>query len=523
MWMLWSLWCGIVAAQGLDEWFPPTPLDVAEVKEILTPARLGTAAQRYDAVTASAQVDRDRQIVAAARGIEVSETRIPVALQRYATILLPLLRRGRPDRVHDWFVAEHVGLPQAPERAGLFVTGSEANAADLVAELIEELGPETPFAVATQEEEGTIVGVVVALRDPVAFDPFPRVVTPGATVRIPGTVLDSKEVYALSVQGEGVEVETYPLEGKGTFDVEFGLPAKPGIYRVALTAFKKRRLPDQPFFFSMYAGKPAPDSLILPDFGSDRQLTLEAFEASIVAQVNAARARHGLGPLQEVGEANTIRTLIADLPKNERAAARFLSKALDRDPLPGQPHGIWQAAFGAGYHSAASTAWAWSTNPALRKTVLNKDFDRIIVGAQRTETGGWRSAAVFIASSADDSQREVAYKQLQRRWTGDTDPVPAPRLQARLDELATQIATGKTKFKKGSKELSKVFKDTSLLQGAATSYMLVVPPGEAVDTSGMNLAPSAKHLAVGFATGDLGDGRGFTYSVLVLIAAADAK
>ncbi|MEM6929069.1 MAG: hypothetical protein AAF602_19175, partial [Myxococcota bacterium] len=77
------VWCWAVAlssAQGIDEYFPTAPLDVAAVEQVLTPERLGEAARTYDSSIPSAEVDRDRRILAEARGVPLAKLKVSKAL-----------------------------------------------------------------------------------------------------------------------------------------------------------------------------------------------------------------------------------------------------------------------------------------------------------------------------------------------------------------------------------------------------------------------------------------------------------
>ncbi|MEO0600537.1 MAG: hypothetical protein AAF211_03820 [Myxococcota bacterium] len=519
------VWCWAVAlasAQGIEKYFPTTPLDVAAVEQVLTPERLGEAARTYDTAALSAEVDRDRRILAEARGVPLAKLKVSKALDRYAEIVLAMYRLGRPDRVHSWFVAEHVGLPQSPWARGTFAASGETAVIDVVREYVKDLPESSQVAVATEELDGGLVGIVVTIEDAVAFDAFPRVVEPGATVRIPGTVLEGKETYSLSVQREGIEVEEYPLEGEGAFDVEFAAPKAPGIYRVAMTAFEKNRLPEQPFFFSLYVGVEPPVGLTLPDFGSDREMTREAFEAKLGEALTTMRASYDLPPLAVAGNPERLREMIDSVPDNERAAVRFMSRELEKDPLPGESHGLWQSVMGAGFHSAASTAWAWTSHPRSRSYLLDPGYDRVVIGVTSKERSGWLSAAILVAPADDASLRDTARAMLAKRWPDKAGPKPAPELETALDLVAADVAAGKMKTDKALKQFQKIVKTGVLIQGAATSYILVVPPGGSPDLDGMNLPPSMGHLAVGFASGDLGDKRGITYGVLFVIAADEA-
>jgi len=513
------IWTCLAVARGADV-FPDIRLDKAQVEAVWTPEILGPPARTYDGTRVSPRVDRNRRILAAARGDDVGEIEVSDALARYAELFLAMRRSGVPDRVYYWLAAEHVGLANAPFGLGTFVAGNEEVAADLVKQLIAKAEDGASLAVATEDVEGGMAGVVVQADLSVAFEPFPRVVEPGRTLRIPGAVLDKRLDYALWVENTGTQVDLYPLEGDGPFDVEFAVPKEPGAYRIAMSAFEKKRLPDQAFFFTAYVGTDPPAALELPDFGAP-ETSIAEFETTLLATVNAERARHGLSPLTRSGDASTVRELLDGMPEGERALVRYLDRFVSQDPLPSVPHGQWGIVFGTRSASARSTAFTWVEHPVWRSRLLDDQFDRIVLGARTLGDGTYQVIGVLVAPADDGSLRDEAARQLTGRWPSG-EPKPAPVLQKELDWLAEDVASGRLKTKKFSKGMQKVF-DKGLIEGAASSWMTVVPPGGQVETAPMKIAPDADSLAVGFASGDLGGGEGFTYGVVIVVTAKGAR
>lgn len=525
MWSCLLVWLSTVGgADSLEDYFPATPIDGATVTTILTPEILGAAATQYDARRASAAVDRNRTILATATGVEVAEVVVPEALQRFAELRLAVARHGKTDWVHSWFLAEHVGLPAAPRVVTTFVSGTEEGAAEMVEEVLREVGKK-PAAVATADLEEAdrsgFVGLVVVLDGVVDFEPFPRVVAPGASVRIPGTVLDAGSRYALYVQGEGTDVSEYPLEGDGAFDIEFQVPKTPGVYRVAMTRFEKRKMPDQPFFFSLYVGVDPPVAPRAQQETLHDPADLDGFEEELVRSVNRERAKFGLDPIARASDGSRMRSMLAELPDGERARVRHIRRELSRDPLPGEPHGTWDAAFGNGHLGADLMAWTWVQHPSLRDALLHPNQERMIVGVQHRDWG-FQGAAVFVQSAAEQGTvRSEAWAALAARW-GEGGPQPAPKLEAALTELAERLASGQLKTKKFGKELDKIFARRDLVEGQASANMWVVPPNHEVDVANMPVPPWGTHLAIGSATGTMGEKRGYTYAVLVAVISKKA-
>lgn len=519
--LLWCWWIAVGWAQGLEEFFPPEPIGGTSVAEVLTPEVLGSPATTYDTTAASAVVDRDRRIMAQVTGQDAGDVVVSHALHRYTQLRLAVARRGDADRVHSWFIAEHVGLPQEPRALGTFVAGSEEGAAEIVAQFLEGLEKNAPVAVATADIDNGLVGMVCVLEGAVAFEPFPRVVEPGAEVRIPGTLLESGGTYALYVQMEGPEVAVYPLEGDGAFDVHFQVPQTPGVYRVAMTRYEKRRSPDQPFFFSMYAGVEPPTTVLFHDNALDDPADLAGFEDQLLKSLNAERARYDLGALERVGDAAPVRELLDNVPEGERARVRYLRKALERDPMPDVAHGVWGAVFGWEHGSAEAMSWAWTHHPSVRLQVLDPEMGLVSLGAVHRRSGFGAAAVLVAPTEGASSLREEAWNQLASRWP-EGGPQAAPQLEAELAALAERVATGKLKMKKFGKAMDKLFERRDLVQGQSTANIWMVPPGQEVDVSNLSVPPWARQLAIGVASGDP-DGKGYTYGVVLAVISAKAQ
>ena len=127
-------------------------------------------------------------------------------------------------------------------------------------------------------------------------------VEPGSAVRIPGTVLDGDATYSLMVTTDTAEVQHYPLEGEGAFDLEFPLPEAPGRYRVTMGRYEKGRLPREPVLLHpVRRGGSAPTTAVVPEFGSDVELPPADLEGRLLELLNAEREHHGLPPLEAGG------------------------------------------------------------------------------------------------------------------------------------------------------------------------------------------------------------------------------
>jgi hypothetical protein len=523
---MWSAVLLAAAASGQDsmeDWFPTAPLTPAVLQERLTDEVLGPTATTYDHTkrTATLQDPVARRLEREALGERADALEAPDALRCYAKAALRLMRAGPLESYHQWILAEHCGLAQAPYVIGEFYANHEPGLTQSVNSLLKALDPDIrAVAVAVESaDDGLTVGLIFGLFGTIAFEPFARVTEPGAVVRIPGTVLEAGGDYVLYVSTDGPEVREYPLEGQGAFDIEFPLPEVPGPYRVAMSRHEEGSLPDDPFFFTLYAGVDPPE-VAVPDFGSDLDAPAEAVEAKVVEAINEDRLRHGLEPLAVAGSPSLMRSLLADMPTTERAAWRYLRREMSRDPLPGESHGLWVPGISTNSRSAAAASWMLLEHPAFRRATLSPTMDRLVLGVHQLDDG-LRVALVTVEPPPDAaSASEAAREQLTSRWPSGA-PQPAPRLEAALNDLAARVASGELKQKKLSGELKKLTKK-GLVRGGMQSVAYFVPPGEVVDTSDIALADWAKHLAIGGATGDLGTGDGISYAVTLVLAAQNA-
>jgi len=526
-----SLATGLPAAaeddNPLDAFFPPIRLDLAQSTEHLTAAQLGPGAQRYGQTddTDTLGTELERQVEAALLGDRAEELAASSALRKYTHDLLSLCRVGQPMEIHQWFLAEHAGLVHPPSTLGMF-TGGEDEASD-IAEFIQPLVREalkddrvSAVVVHLDPIEGGYAGLVTTSRTSIDFEPFDRVYEPGATATIPGTVLSSRERYQLFIAYPGTEVRTYDLGGEGAFDIEIPLPEEPGAYRVAMARVQKQRAPDSPFFFTLYVGQPAPSSFNFQAPMQTLQSTLEATEDDFLAKVNDARAAYGLSRLQPAGSREGLRDILASAPEKEFARYRYLTQAFSADPAPEIPHGPWASTWSQGV-SSADAAWMALQHPVSRSVLLDERAASVRIGGQATDHGYWMAATLMHAAAEAGATRQQATETLAAKWK--KTPAPAPDLQAELDALATRVVGGSIDIKKAFKEIGKLRKDSTLLGGSVTMAAVAGTPAQPPDLSDISLAPGAKYLAIGEASGDFGSGNGLQQTLLIIVTATNAQ
>jgi hypothetical protein len=373
------------------------------------------------------------------------------------------------------------------------------------------------------EEEGLTHGTFWTLRGEIDFESFPRTMAAGERVSIPGLSLSKKKQYGLWVSFGGTEVKEFPIHGAdGRFDIEVPLPDEPGVYRVAMSSRKKRRMPDSPFFFSLYVGVDPPTSYTSPLAGTDDlAVPLEDFESDVVDSINAARVAAGLEPLTPIEVRPAMRAIVSDAPKMEFARYRYYSRRLNDDPLPGEPHGLWHPTFANG-RLASDAAWLALEHPISRSALLDPKVVSVAFGA--ADRGDIRSILLVPMEAVPDalSARDQAFADLSSRMSSK-GAKEAPKLEAELSAVAAKIASGKMPFKKFFTPVRKLAKEGSLISGAVNGTALAVPPGQTGDVSDFEIPAGSRYLAVGSAVGDLGKKGGVQYTVLLVVVAKKAK
>lgn len=514
----------------LETAFPDRPVLPETAEELLTAELLGPAATTYDARTRTVEgvdplaVAVEQQIL----GSSYERLLAPDSLRRFAEVMGVLLREGRPMDTQRMFVAEHVGLSDVPYSSGYFMSsGTDADAiAKLVGPMVkDDLRDDDVRAIAVSvgedEVTGFTVGSVWILRGEIDFEPFARRWEPGERASIPGLQVSARNRYALWVSFGGTEVRQFPIEGAdGRFDIEIPLPEEPGVYRVAMSVQKKRRMPDNPFFFSLYVGVDPPAAYTSPlQVGDDVAGELGDWEDRVVAAINAARDGFGLAALELV-QRDEIREIVEGAPVKDFARFRYFSRRLKEDPLPDVPHGLWHPTFSSGV-LPADVAWVALEHPISRSALLDEGVDRLVFGAAPLGVG--RTILLIatepppdVASAADRAREEVA-----GRVSGGLKP--AVKLEAELDAIAAKIAKGKMPFRNYFGPIKALSRKGKVVSGGIGATALVVSPGGTVDLSQLQLPGGARYLAVGDAMGDLGRGDGIQYTVLVVVVSTWAK
>ncbi|MFZ5480784.1 MAG: hypothetical protein ACOZNI_28750 [Myxococcota bacterium] len=515
----------------MTDLFPERPLTYEEAAGWLVPANIGPPAKSYDQTTYTAAAASPEELAIEKAVLAGVGDPAPDSLRRFGRLELALRRQGTTHNLIRWFLAEHVGLATVPVQLGQFYTSSSdpEHVRSVVAGTIER-DPELRSVAVTLEHDAAQdlwVGLVHGLYAAARFEPFPRVYRPGAVAVVPGTLLDKAEQYAIYVSFPGTEVRAFPLAGHGAFDVEIPLPSEPGVYRVAMNRQKKHELPDSAFFFSLYVGREPPTALDLPSLGMPEVADAGSPEATFLAAVNAYRARYQRAPLEYADRSADMRTLLAGLPERPLALWRYVRQISRRDPLPGLPHGGWAPAFTDG-RSPEEAAWSAIEHPITRDVFLSDGYAQLTAGALTSPRDGAVRILAFAVAPADDVNvaREAAAAELRRRWPAGVTPTAAPKLQARLDVVAAEIASGKRSMGGAMKDLKGIVSDAmkaGLVKGGATWTVTALPPGQ--DVALETLAPTndLRAFAVGAARGDLGRKDGFQYVVLVVVLAGGAE
>lgn len=522
---------GAATAGEMEDWFPRTLLEPARAEALLTADRLGPPAETFDSrTTTDDAVDPFvKAVEEAAFGAALDRVRAPDALRRYGEIMLQLYREGQPLQMHRLFVADHVGLWDVPYPSQTFMTGSNdvADVARLVKPALDAEARRGRVAVTLHrdEAEAVWVGMVWRMDERLGFESFSRVYEPGESLTIPGVQVDGKTRYSLWMTQPGTDVLEVPIEGvDGRFDLRLTMPEEPGVYRISLSVQKKRRMPDNPFFFSVYVGVQPPTAFESPIQAADDELdSSEEWEERLTSALNAVRVGYGLSPMEVMDKgAPRMRHILRETPEREQAAFRYLTRQLRADPLPEEPHGLWHPAFVGGF-APSDTLWMVMENPISRATLLAPECVSLALGVVR-QSGSEVRSALFVAMEAPpdaESAADLAFASISERAAKElTSP---PKLTRALTDIAEAVAAGKISFKRAQKEVGLVFKKTDYVGGSAGMYFLATPAGQEPDVSEFELPRGAKYLAIGHGVGDMGGGDGVQWAVLVLVASTKAK
>lgn len=528
--MFAPLLAAVAQAGELGDYLPREPLTTARAVELLAADRIGPPATRYDEQTTSPGAATTAE-QAVERALDLGPLTPCDAHRRFNRLLLSLRLAGTPQTPHLWFLAEHVGMAGVPDEIVEFVVPSgdpEAAAEQVRASILQaRRDPDVRSVAVTLADDpahpGMWVGIVTVFVATARFEPFPRTLAPGQVAVVPGTLLDDRERYGLYVTFPGREVREFPLAGAGAFDIEVPTPTEPGPYRVAMSRIRKRSMPDDPFFFTLYVGVQPPLTFEPQDWGDSGVTTgdPDIVEQQFVDALDAGRAAAGVPELDPIDGSAALRALLAGVPDgSERKRIRYLTQALERDPLPGVPHGAVQAVFGSGY-SGGEAAWEVLEHPISRGSVLDPEFTVVAVGAV-SRPGGLATdvlAVLTVPATPAASSRQRVWEALAARWTGGP-PSAAPNLEAALDGLADQLASGKLSFDAISGKIKSIAKKVGMTQGYGV-WAYQVATGDLPDISKVSIDPRMRVLAIGDAHGTSTGGVGTT--VLVVVVAPQAQ
>lgn len=525
--LLLSLMAPSMAPAGsMQDWLPATSLTPEQSAVQLSAEALGPPARSYDHTSRSlgaASADA-RAVEALALGKRADALAAPDSLRRYGELSLQARQSGELHAIHEWFLAEHVGLAMLPHVLGWFVCGEDVAAASAqVKEMVGDLLDDDELqAVAVTlhplPEKHAWLGQVSALVGAADFEPFPRVFSTGDMARVPGTSLSRRQKYSLFVgRRDTPEVQEYPLAGEGRFDVEFPLPETPGVVRVAMSRAGRRSPPETTFFFTLYVGEEPPSAFGALNLDLQaRSGPVEPEEALFASTVNETRSAFGLKPLSRAGEPASMRAKIAAAPSGERAFHRYFHQIAGEDPATELAHGGWTS-FWCDGTGGADSAWMCLESPAVRSLLLDPERDLLALGAHR-ETGTSNLhlfGSMMSAPEGGDQVREQAYAALRGGGAAHT----LKQAQAALDAVAAQVASGDLSQKQAMKAVEAMVKKGTLVTGRSMYGLSILPIGMAPDLNGYTAADGLNSAAVGTASGALGQKGGVSYVVLVILTA----
>lgn len=532
LWLLLLALCMLPVAHAEipPELLPPGLLTPEQAASALSAEAIGPPARMYDHVTktAEAATDAERAVEALVLGKRAEELAAPDSLRRYGRLSLNVRRSGALHPIHAWFLAEHAGLALPPTVQGWFVLGPRdpATAAEQVSNLLSTaLKDDELRAVAVTlvdlPDKDAWLGQVTTLEGAARFEPFPRIFAPGAVARIPGTTLEAGQSHSLYVgRMDVVETEEYPLTAKGDFDVEFPLPTSADTVRVAMSRSGRRGAPENTFFFSLYVGQDPPASFGMLDLRlPEGERSVEQEEAAFLETVNETRTHFGLGTLSRIGDGESTRELAKQAPEAPPAFHRYYKQIADMDPMPGVPHGSWSVGWCDGL-GGRDAAWLCLQHPSMRAALLDSAPSGLVMGAVNRKNHGLGVLAYMVGPEVDVEEARASFRA-RLAEAGGIDLLPAPHLQAKLDEIAAQVAEGTLSMKRGMKQAQALGKPGGDIQGRYLVGVQVTSPDHPPQIEGYTPRADMSHAAIGLAAGTLGK-EGPSYLVYVICLAGTA-
>ena len=284
---------------------------------------------------------------------------------------------------------------------------------------------------------------------------------------------------------------------------------------------RRSRLPDSPFFFTLYVGENPPTAFQFQQSAERANSSLSDVEDDFVARLNDARRRYDLSELRTLDDRQTARDLLAGAPEEEGPRYRYFIRASGDDPAPELPHGLWEPVWSFGL-GASDAFWMALEHPISRGVLLRPDATQIKIGSRELQGYYWISADLIDPPPDGAKARELAREALVARWISPP-PQPAPELEKLLDGVAQGIAGGDN-VNKAIKGVVKLHENSALLGGGMLTNVFYVPPGSEPDVSTFQIPDGSKFLAIGQGRGDLGDDKsGIEYTVLMIVAAGEAQ
>lgn len=512
MWLFVS--CAVAMAGDISEWFPSSPTTDAELRT-QSAALLGPPSSVYDAVTATPGAAKPIELEIEA-GLYPRQPAPPDSLRRWGRYMLNMLAKGPVPAGMRWFSAEHMGLPVVPMVLVTFVGGDAAGITKMLRGVEGSVDDLRTAAIVLEPIEGGFRGVVVALVGNADFEPFSRLWAAGDVASVPGTLLTPRQSYALYIAGPGTRVDVFELpRSKGRFDIDVPLAGEPGAYRVTMNAQARNQFPDSAFFFTLYVGVPLPTEA--PSYAEAADAP--DLEVRFLEILNATRKAHGLAPVERVGDTARLRAFLDGLPQAEGPRLRAWRSFGRNDPLPELAHGDWFG-LGATGRTPAEAAWLVTEHPTNRVGLFDERVRYAYLAAADDPAGQQYSVLLLRPPSDAADLRAEAVAVLSARFS--RAPTRGPGLEPALDAIADRVARGEIPFNAGLKEVQREVKaamQKGRIRGNATTGAFTWLPGDAIQTGELQPPSGGRALAVGVATGALGDRSGIRRAVALVVMA----
>lgn len=336
------------------------------------------------------------------------------------------------------------------------------------------------------DEKGRVTVVVIVVDRRLALDPMPRTFRPGesATFSLHGITTATARIvlsgptgrtatHDVPVDAQRGSVAIPLADGVGRYDVEVVLPETSGPLIAAS--------------FPLAVGIPFPEKYSPPVFPAEAEKVPEAKSAaSLVARINASRARYALPPLATDATLAAVARKTSVQAKTAVASAAAISPLSQRLDAGGSLFLSAEELTGNGASSAAIHA-AWMGSPTHRLVLLDNRLTHIGIGVA-TGTLPDKTRALFATAIVAELVERI-------------DPKHAPStLLARVNER--RVSAG-AKPLRADPALTNAAARHAAAMAADDLAEYELPGGASVFDAAKKAAPGAKALgaAVGVWTG----------------------